>query len=142
MWTPDPSVGRRSSAAAGEERCKRSWAWVLEWFSRPNAAVWYHERRAVAHVSQDPTASPSATRRLLLPLPTCSEFLKKVNSRPLPTLEIEKQPRLPTLGPRVGRCNAQRRSPHQILLVNPTIKIMCFSSTLLSIRVSGLGVRT
>ena len=54
---PDPWVGRRSLASASAEMCKISWAWVLErWGERTHSSApeWYHERRAVTHVSQQP----------------------------------------------------------------------------------------
>jgi len=105
VWTPDPWVGRRSSAAAGEERCKRSWAWVLECVLSPQCCGMV-SREACCR-SRVPGPQPFATRRLLLPLPTLAlQWIPKTSQ--LPTQEIEKQPRLPTLGPRVGMWNAPR----------------------------------
>jgi len=51
-------------------------------FSRPSAPEWYHERRAVAHVSQDPSPLPHCVSFSHSRPSPCSEFLKKVNSRP------------------------------------------------------------
>ena len=51
-------------------------------FSRPSAPEWYHERRAVAHVSQDPSSLPHCVSFSHSRPSPCSEFLKKVNSRP------------------------------------------------------------
>jgi len=51
-------------------------------FSRPSAPEWYHERRAVAHVSQDPSPLPHCVSFSYSRPSPCSEFLKKVNSRP------------------------------------------------------------
>ena len=51
-------------------------------FSHPSAREWYHERRAVAHVSQDPSPLPHCVSFSHSRPSPCSEFLKKVNSRP------------------------------------------------------------
>jgi hypothetical protein len=51
-------------------------------FSRPSAPEWYHERRTVAHVSQDPSSLPHCVSFSHSRPSPCSEFLKKVNSRP------------------------------------------------------------
>ena len=98
--TLDPRVERR--ARQRRERRGASAVGLGSWsaFSRPSALIWYHERRAVAHVSQDPSPRPHAHAYKhsvsFLPYPPlCCEFLKKVNSRPS---EIEKQPRPSTRG--------------------------------------------
>jgi len=94
--------GSREGARQRRERRGASTVGLGSWsaFSRPSALIWYHERRAVAHVSQDPSPRPHSVSFLHSRPSPCCEFLKKVNSRPS---EIEKQPRVSTLHPRVGR---------------------------------------
>ena len=51
-------------------------------FSRPSAPEWYHKRRTVTHVSWDPSPLTHCVSFSFSRPSTCSEFLKKVNSRP------------------------------------------------------------
>ena len=59
--------------------------------------------------SRVPRPQPSATLRLLPALPTLPLLSIPLTSHLSPS-EIEKQPRVSTLHPRVGRCNARRAS--------------------------------
>ena len=45
-----------------------------------HAPEWYHERRAVTHVSQDPSPGPHCVSFFHSRPSPCSEFLKKVYS--------------------------------------------------------------
>ena len=51
------------------------------WFSRPSDPEWYHERRAVTHVSRDPSPEPHSVSFFHSRFSPCSDFLKKGNSR-------------------------------------------------------------
>ena len=88
--------GSREGARQRRERRGASAVGLGSWsaFSRPSALIWYHERRSVAHVSQDPSPRPHSISFLHSRPSPCCEFLKKVTSRPS---EIEKQPRVSTL---------------------------------------------
>ena len=75
--------GSREGAQQRRERRGASAVGLGSWsaFSRPSAPIWYHERRAVAIGSQDPSPRPHSVSFLHSRPPPCSEFLKKVNSR-------------------------------------------------------------
>ena len=85
--------GSREGAWQRRERRGASAVGLGSWsaFSCPSALIWYHERHAVARVSQDPSPRPHSVSFLHSRPSPCCEFLKKVTSRPS---EIEKQPRV------------------------------------------------
>ena len=73
--------GSREGARQRRERRGASAVGLGSWsaFSCPSALIWYHERRAVAHVSQDPSPRPHSVSFLHSRPSPCCEFLKKVN---------------------------------------------------------------
>ena len=94
------------------------------WFSRPSDPEWYHERRAVTHVSQDPSPLPHGVSFSHSRPSPCSEFIKKVHSRPKKSKN--------SLGPRpsgLGSGGETRRPPDYVilnrLLLNRADKVRC-----------------
>jgi len=74
----EPGSGQRRAVQAQLGLTRGSWSA----FARTSALEWYHERRAATQVSQDPSPGPHYVSFFHSRPSPCSEFLKKVNSRP------------------------------------------------------------
>ena len=85
-------------------------------FSRTSAPEWYHKRCTVTNVSQDPSPEPHCVSFFHSRPSLCSEFLKKVNSRPKKSKNcLDSQPEGLGSGGAMRRGYEERRTQEWIL---------------------------